>query len=110
MEILQINTQISLEWLIGSAITVIGIVGAAWLSMKLNVATIMVRITQIEKDFLGEKKALEDLRIENKSSLEMFKQENKEIFLRIENKLDRILEKQGEQSIELANKQDKKTI
>ena len=53
---------------------------------------------------------LEDLRIENKSSLEAFKQENKEIFLRIENKLDRILEKQGEQSIELANKQDKKTI
>ena len=43
MEILQINTQISLEWLIGTAITVIGVVGAAWLSMKLNVATIMVR-------------------------------------------------------------------
>ena len=107
MELLQINTQISLEWLIGSAVAVISVVGATWLSMKLNVATIMVRITQIEKDLIGEKKALETLRTESKAALEIMKQDNKEIFIRIEGKLDKILEKQGEQSVQLANKQDK---
>jgi len=94
---LQIQTTVSLEWLIGTAGVVLSTVAIAWANMRINMALITAKLIEIEKDILADRKAVEVL-----------KQETKEVYQNINLKLDKILENQGHFAVEIANKEDRK--
>lgn len=96
-ELLQIQTTVSLEWLIGTAGVVLSTVAIAWANMRINMALITAKLVEIEKDILADRKAVEVL-----------KQETKEVYQNINCKLDKILENQGHFAVEIANKEDRK--
>lgn len=96
-ELLQIQTTVSLEWLIGTAGVVLSTVAIAWANMRINMALITAKLVEIEKDILADRKAVETLKIETK-----------EVYTNINAKLDRILENQGHFAVEIANKEDRK--
>lgn len=96
-ELLQIQTTVSLEWLIGTAGVVLSTVAIAWANMRINMALITAKLVEIEKDILADRKAVEVL-----------KQETKEVYQNINAKLDKILENQGHFAVEIANKEDRK--
>jgi len=96
-ELLQIQTTVSLEWLIGTAGVVLSTVAIAWANMRINMALITAKLVEIEKDILADRRAVEVL-----------KQETKEVYQNINLKLDKILENQGHFAVEIANKEDRK--
>lgn len=95
--LLQIQTTVSLEWLIGTAGVVLSTVAIAWANMRINMALITAKLVEIEKDILADRRAVEVL-----------KQETKEVYQNINLKLDKILENQGHFAVEIANKEDRK--
>jgi hypothetical protein len=95
--LLQIQTTVSLEWLIGTAGVVLSTVAIAWANMRINMALITAKLVEIEKDILADRKAVEVL-----------KQETKEVYSQINSKLDKILENQVHFAVEIANKEDRK--
>lgn len=96
-ELLQIQTTVSLEWLIGTAGVVLSTVAIAWANMRINMALITAKLVEIEKDILADRKAVETLKIETK-----------EVYNNINAKLDKILENQVHFAVEIANKEDRK--
>ena len=96
-ELLQIQTTVSLEWLIGTAGVVLSTVAIAWANMRINMALITAKLVEIEKDIVSDRKAVEVL-----------KQETKEVYQNINAKLDKILENQVHFAVEIANKEDRK--
>ena len=96
-ELLQIQTTVSLEWLIGTAGVVLSTVAIAWANMRINMALITAKLVEIEKDIVSDRKAVEVL-----------KQETKEVYNNINAKLDKILENQVHFAVEIANKEDRK--
>ena len=95
--LLQIQTTVSLEWLIGTAGVVLSTVAIAWANMRINMALITAKLVEIEKDILADRKAVEVLKLETK-----------EVYSNINLKLDKILENQGNLKVELSNKEDRK--
>lgn len=96
-ELLQIQTTVSLEWLIGTAGVVLSTVAIAWANMRINMALITAKLVEIEKDILADRKAVETLKVETK-----------EVYTNINAKLDKILENQSHFAVEIANKEDRK--
>ncbi len=96
LELLQIQTTVSLEWLRGTAGVVLSTVAIAWANMRINMALITAKLIEIEKDIVMDRKAVETLKIETK-----------EVYSSINSKLDKILENQGHLAVEIANKVDK---
>tara|TARA_R110000868_G_scaffold71582_1_gene209498 strand:+ start:411 stop:707 length:297 start_codon:yes stop_codon:yes gene_type:complete len=96
-ELLQIQTTVSLEWLIGIAGVVLSTVAIAWANMRINMALITAKLIEIEKDIVQDRKAVEIL-----------KTETKELYTNINAKLDKILENQSDLKVEMANKEDRK--
>lgn len=94
--LLQIQTTVSLEWLIGTAGVVLSTVAIAWANMRINMALITAKLVEIEKDILADRKAVETL-----------KTETKVIFDRISEKLDKILDHQSEVKVALERKEDR---
>lgn len=96
-DFLQIQTTVSLEWLIGTAGVVLSTVAIAWANMRINMALITAKLVEIEKDILADRKAVEVL-----------KQETKEVYSQINSKLDLIIANESDFRVEIANKEDRK--
>lgn len=88
--LLQIQTTVSLEWLIGTAITLLVIVAGAWMNMRVNMMKIETKLLDLE------------------GQVKQDRTDNKALFEKIDVKLDRILENQTETKIQLERKEDKK--
>lgn len=89
-ELLQIQTAVSLEWLIGTTGTLTLMILAAWIDMKIKVARL-----EVTQDHLHDK--FEEEKVTNKS-----------LFEKIDIKLDKILENQSDVKVQLERKEDRK--
>jgi hypothetical protein len=89
-ELLQIQTAVSLEWLIGTAGALTLMILGAWIDMKLKVASLGEKQEHLHEKFEEEKIG------------------NKALFEKIDVKLDKILENQAETKVQLERKEDKK--
>ena len=90
LELLQIQTTVSLEWLIGTALAVLGTGAVAWQNMRVNMMKIETKMLDIE------------------AKVNQDRVDNKELFNKIDVKLDRVLENQTQMSVQVALKEDKK--
>lgn len=90
LELLQIQTTVSLEWLIGTALAVLGTGAIAWQNMRVNMMKIETKMLDIE------------------AKVNQDRVDNKELFNKIDVKLDRVLENQTQMSVQVALKEDKK--
>lgn len=90
LELLQIQTTVSLEWLIGTALAVLGTGAVAWQNMRVNMMKIETKMLDIE------------------AKVNQDRVDNKELFNKIDVKLDKVLENQTQMSVQVALKEDKK--
>lgn len=90
LELLQIQTTVSLEWLIGTALAVLGTGAIAWQNMRVNMMKIETKMLDIE------------------AKVNQDRVDNKELFNKIDVKLDKVLENQTQMSVQVALKEDKK--
>jgi hypothetical protein len=88
--LLQIQTTIGLEWLIGTAAILTTGILTSWIDMKMKMARLEERQEHLHEKFEEEKIG------------------NKALFEKIDVKLDKILENQGEVKVQLERKEDKK--